>query len=182
MPDLIAKSPLSGRGPLTLGAVTLSEIDLLRISSVAPLKGQGAPLSRALKTLGLAFPEPGEVSAAQDVRLVWTARDQAFLIGVDPAPLAGHAALTDQSDGWAGLSIKGAGAEVVLARLYPLDLRAAAFGQGRTIRAPLNHMSSILLRTGPDAFEILVFRSMARTAWHEIETAMQGVAARVAIG
>jgi sarcosine oxidase subunit gamma len=43
-------------------------------------------------------------------------------------------------------------------------------------------MSSILMRPGPQSFEMLVFRSMARTAWHEAEVAMRALAARAALG
>ena len=182
MPDLIAKSPLAGRAALTLAGATLSEADLGQITSVAPFKGQDKALARALKVLGLSFPAPNQVSRAGDVRLVWTGRDQAFLIGAAPQGLDGLAALTDQSDGWAALRLDGPGAWDVLARLYPLDLRAAAFPVGRVARAPFTHMSSILMRPGPDSFEMLVFRSMARTAWHEAEAALQALAARAALG
>ncbi len=92
--------------------------------------------------MGLAFPAPNPSARRQSARLVWTGRDQAFLMGADPAPLAAHAALTDQSDGWAGLALEGAAAVDVLARLYPLDLRAMPVGSAA--RAPLNHMSSVL--------------------------------------
>ena len=181
MPDLIAKSPLAGRAALTLAGVTLAEADLVQITSVAPFKGQDKALAKALKALGLSFPAPNQVSSKGDVRLVWTGRDQAFLLGAAPQGLEGLAALTDQSDGWAALSLDGPGAGDVLARLYPMDLRVAAFPVGRVARAPLNHMSSILMRSGPQSFEILVFRSMARTAWHEAEAAMRALAARAAL-
>jgi sarcosine oxidase subunit gamma len=181
VPDLIAKSPLAGRAPLTLAGVTLAEADLGQITSVAPFRGQDKALGKALKALGLSFPAPNQVSAAGDARLVWTGRDQAFLIGAAPQGLDGVAALTDQSDGWAALRLDGPGAGDVLARLYPLDLRAVAFPVGRVARAPFNHMSSILLRPGPQTFEMLVFRSMARTAWHEAEAAMRALAARAAL-
>ncbi len=36
----------------------------------------------------------------------------------------------------------------------------------------------VILRSGDNAFEILGFRSMARTAWHELETTMHMVASR----
>ena len=39
-------------------------------------------------------------------------------------------------------------------------------------------MNAVILRIGDYAFEIMVFRSMARTAWHEIEASMLMVAAR----
>lgn len=182
MPDLIAKPPLAGRAALTLAGVTLAMADPGQITSVAPFSGQDKALAKALKALGLSFPAPNHVMSNRDVRLVWTGRDQAFLIGAAPQGLDGLAALTDQSDGWAALRLDGPGAGDVLARLFPLDLRAAAFPVGRVARAPFNHMSSILMRPGPDRFEILVFRSMARTAWHEAEAAMRALAARAALG
>ena len=173
---------MAGRAALTLAGVNLAEADLGQITSVAPFMGQDKALAGALKALGLSFPAPNQVSSKGDVRLVWTGRDQAFLIGAAPQGLDGLAALTDQSDGWAALRLDGPGAGDVLARLYPLDLRAAAFPVGRVARAPLNHMSSILMRPGPQSFEMLVFRSMARTAWHEAEVAMRALAARAALG
>ena len=86
--------------------------------------------------------------------------------------------MSDQSDGWVVLEVGGAGAVDVLARLVPADLRLAAFPVGRAIRSQLNHMNVVILRGGDHAFEIMVFRSMARTAWHELETTMHMVAAR----
>lgn len=181
MPNLIAKSALAGHTALTLGATTLSEVPPGQITSVAPLKGQEKPLAKALKALGLGFPTPNTFLQKADTRIVWTSRDQAFLINAAPDTLTPHAALTDQSDGWATLTLQGPLAEATLMRLYPLDLRRLHFAKGTACRAPLNHLSSILLRIGPDSFQIMAFRSMAQTAWHEIEAALRGVAARAAL-
>jgi heterotetrameric sarcosine oxidase gamma subunit len=71
---------------------------------------------------------------------VWTGPDQAFLIGAPAPDLTGLAAVTDQSGGWAALQLQGPGAEAVLMRLFPLDLRARAFAPGHAARAPLGHM------------------------------------------
>lgn len=181
MPDLIATSPLEGRAPVVLAGTTLAEAPFRQITSVAPLAGQDKPLAKALKALGLAFPAPNRFVEAGPARLIWTGRDQAFLTGAAPTGLAPHAALTDQSDGWATLILSGPQAEPALARVVPIDIRVAAFPTGHAARVPFNHMSSVLLRTGTDAFEIMVFRSMARTAWHEAEAALASRAARAAI-
>jgi heterotetrameric sarcosine oxidase gamma subunit len=181
VPELIATSPLAGRAPLERAATTLAEAPFRQITSVAPLAGQGKALDKALKALGLAFPAPNRFVEAGPARLVWTGREQAFLIGADPVGLAPHAALTDQSDGWATLVLAGPLAEAVLARIVPIDVRGAVFPPGHAARVPFNHMSSVLLRTGPESFEVMVFRSMARTAWHEAETALSGLAARAAV-
>lgn len=177
MPELFAKTPLAGQPPVTIGGATLAEEAPARLTSVAPLRGQDKALARALKGMGLAFPAPNAMAAKGAARLVWAGRDLAFLIDADPAPLQGLAALTDQTDGWCGLRLTGPAAADVLARLVPLDLRAAAFPPGRVARAPLNHMQMILIAEA-DGFTLFVFRSMARTAWHEITAAMSGLAAR----
>lgn len=179
MPDLIAKSPLAGQAPLALAGVTLSEGHPGPITSIAPYPGNAAALAKALKPLGLTFPAPNRFTESDTARLVWTGRDQAFLIGA-PAPhsLAPHAALTDQSDGWAALRLTGDAVEPALARLVPIDIRAAAFPCGHAARTPLNHLSAILIRVAPQTVEILVFRSMARTAWHDIGAALSALAAR----
>jgi heterotetrameric sarcosine oxidase gamma subunit len=167
VPELIAKLPL-GVAPVTHGQVTLAEWPLPRMTSVSPFEGQDKAVAKVLKSMGLVFPAPNRTSVADDVTLI-------------PGPLAANCALTDQSDGWAAFTLTGPQAEAVLARLIPLDLRSAAFAVGHAVRTPLNHMNMILWRTGPSAFTLLVFRSMARTAWHEIADAMQMVAARDAV-
>ena len=181
MPELIAKSPLSGVWPVTHGRLHLSEHLLGQVTSIAPMPGQDAAVTHALTSLGLVFPAPNTFVTSGQATLIWTGRRQAFLIGVSPSEVDG-AALTDQSDGWAALRLDGPASADALMRLYPLDLRQTSFPQGAAVRAPLNHMQSVLMRIAPDSFDILVFRSMARTAWHEIEQAMKMLAARATLG
>lgn len=179
MPELIAKSALEGRS-LTLGSVTLAEMDPGPISSVALYPGGAKLAAKGLKTLGLTFPAPNTFTERKGARIVWTGRDQAFLIGVAPLALEG-AAVTDQSDGWTVLGLSGGSVVDVLARLVPVDLRLAAFPVGRAVRSQLNHMNAVILRTGDYALEVMVFRSMARTAWHELEATISMVAARAVV-
>lgn len=179
MPELIAKSALDGRS-LTLGGVTLSEVEVGPITSVAVYPGGTKAAAKGLKTLGLAMPGPNSFIEKKGARIVWSGREQAFLIGVEPPALEG-AAVTDQTDGWAVLGLAGAAAVEVLARLVPVDLRLAAFPVGTALRTQVNHMNAVILRTGDYGFEIMVFRSMARTAWHELETAIHMVLARAGV-
>ena len=177
MPELIAKPALDS-APVTHGTCRLALADLGAVTSIALFPGQEKAANKALKPLGLGFPAPNSLTQSGAALLVWTAREQAFLIGADAPEMGTAAAVTDQSGGWAGLRLSGAMATDVLMRLVPLDLRKADFPAGKAARVPLGHMSSVLLREADGGFLILIFRSMARTAWHEIEVAMKSVAAR----
>jgi sarcosine oxidase subunit gamma len=176
VPELLAKSALSGQAPLTAGGAILTEAQLGLITSIAAFPGTMAKLA---KKLG-GFPKPNRF--LENPLRVWTGPDQCFLIGGKAPDVAGLAATTDQSGGWAALTLEGPGTEAALMRLYPLDLRAKSFPQGHAARAPLGHMQSVLLRTGPETFLILTFRSMARTAWHEIAEVMEKLQARKTAG
>lgn len=179
MPELIAKPAFDAR-PLTLAGCTLSLLDVGPVTSVAVFPGGDKAVAKALKPLGLTFPGSNSHTAKDAARMVWTGRDQAFLIGVAAPDFGTAAAVTDQSGGWATLSLTGPKAAEALMRHVPLDLRLAAFPVGRAVRAPLNHMSAVLCRVDENTLHIMVFRSMARTAWHEVEVALKALAARAA--
>ncbi len=178
MASLIEKSACDGLLPVTLGTMILTEAAPRRITSVAPFPGQDKAVAAALKGLGLTWPAPNRAVVRGDAGCLWAGRGQAFLIGADPAGLDGIAALTDQSGAWAAMHLSGAGHEAALARLVTVDLRLAAFPVGHVARTGLNHMMAVLHRTAPDAITIMVFRSMAATAVHEITVAMRSVTAR----
>lgn len=180
MADLIAKSPCAGLLPVSHGAVTLSELDMTTLTSLAPFKGQEEALSAALKAAhGMEFPAINRATGKEGARAVWFGQGQAMLIGPAPdAALGKHAAVTDQSDAWALVRLEGEGSEDVLARLVPVDMRRVAFKRGHTARTQLQHMMVSVTRTGDNAFLILAFRSMAKTLVHDLETAMRGVAGR----
>lgn len=178
MPELIAKTALDGRAALVIGATTLAEVDPGSITSLQTFPGQEKAVAKALKPLGLSFPAPNCFARKGEAILAWTGRDQAFLIGADCPAMP--AALTDQTGGWASLSLSGPLAVDALARYVPIDLRLAAFPLGASVRTPLYHMSMVLMRLSDQEFRIMVFRSMARTAWHEIEVALKTLAARAA--
>lgn len=180
MADLIATGPLEGQVPFEAAGVVLDVLPAGPLALIAPYPGRTAAASAALEAaFGAGFPAPGQVLAARDgARIIWMGREGALLIGAAPPPLA-DAAVIDLTDGWAGLVLGGAGAEAVLARLVPIDLRPAAFPEGSAARSLLGHVQALLLRSAA-GLEIHVMRSYARTAWHEIETAMRGLAARAA--
>ena len=181
MPNLIETTPCDGLLPVSAGELLLSECAPARVTSVAPFRGKTRAVGAALKAMGLGWPGPGRSVATGDAAIVWTGQDQAFLIGAAPEGLEAIAALTDQSDAWARMRLSGPGAGAALARLVALDLRAGAFPKGAVARAGLNHMMMVLLREAGDVFQIMVFRSMAGTAVHELHQAMKAVVARAAL-
>ena len=102
-----------------------------------------------------------------------------MLFGADaPEGLKTHAALTDQSDAWAVVQLKGDMAEAVLARLVPVDLRQSHVKRGHALRTQLNHMNVHITRLGNTSFRLMCFRSMAKTMVHELSEAMGAVRAR----
>jgi len=178
--ELVAKSPCAGLLPLEIGAARVTEEDLGTVTCLMPYRGREKPLSQALQAAyGMAFPAPNRATGKAGARAVWMGRKQALLMGPEADPgLAEHAALSDQSDAWAAVRLEGAGAEAVLARLVPVDLRGAVFKRGHTARSQVAHMPGSVTRVGERAFLILVFRSMAATLVHDLKTAMEAVAAR----
>lgn len=181
MVELQEVSPCAGLVPVTLGQVRLEEMAVGQMTSLSPF-GDASALSAALEAgHGVAWPKAGRsTSTVKDgVRCIWFGRNEALLIG--PAPdraLGKAAAVVDQSDAWAVVSLQGLGSVDVLARLVPVDLRAASFKQGHTARTQLLHMSASITKLGPDHFMIMVFRSMAASLVHDLKQAMAAVASR----
>lgn len=177
--ELKERSACAGLVPLRLGSVTVDEVAPERMTSLSAY-GDTAALSAALEQAhGVKLPAAGRSTGKGGLRCLWFGRGEVMLIGAEPdAALAEHAALVDQSDAWAVVSISGAGVEDVLARLVPLDLRAGSFKRGHTARSQLGHMNASITRTGPDGFQVMVFRSMAGTLLHDLKQAMAAVASR----
>ncbi|APX12353.1 sarcosine oxidase subunit gamma [Tateyamaria omphalii] len=178
MADLIAKTPLDGMDPVTIGTCTVTEVDLGTLTSIAPYAN--AKIADVFKDAhGMAWPAPNRATGKDGARAIWFGLDMALLAGPAPdATLAKHAALTDQSDAWSAATLSGTDAEAVLARLIPLDLSAGQFKRGHTARTQIQHMMGSVTRIGADTFLLMVFRSMAGTLLHDLERAMASVAAR----
>jgi sarcosine oxidase subunit gamma len=169
---------MEGAQPLEMAAALLEVMALGPVAAIQPWPGRVAAVDAALKARGLGFPAPGQSVEVADTRLVWAGRETAFLIGA-PAPELADAAVIDLTDGWAGLSLSGPGAEAVLARLVPIDLRAAAFGEGAVARTLLGHVP-VLVQRRAGGFELLVMRSYLRTAHHEVAGVMRRLEALAA--
>jgi len=129
-------------------------------------------------TIGSIEMSAGRVLRSEAGRLMWAGHGMALLVDADAPDLTGLAAVTDQTDAWAIVQLQGAAVEDVLARLIPVDLRRDTFKVGHTARTMIGHMTGSVTRVGPDAFEVMVMRSMAGTLLHDLTRAAKGVAAR----
>lgn len=160
--------------PRNVGGLKLEAVALDRVTEVLPLTG--GDVSEALRAeVGVGVPGPGRTEAAGDVRVVWSGREAALVLGA--AVEVEGAVCVDQSDGWAGLRL---GGEVrgVLARLCPLDLREQSFPVGSAARSLLRHVHVLLARVSEREWLLLVPRSMAGTVLEELSEAARGLAAR----
>jgi heterotetrameric sarcosine oxidase gamma subunit len=176
---LIERSPFAGMLPIQKGDLALEEIAGVRITGVQPFKGQMKAVATALKkATKLAAPVVGQTTSAGPWRCISAGLETWFVFGPESLSDLPGAAVSEQSDGWAGLRLTGRSAPDVLARLVPIDLRDSAFPPDRAAKTLLNHMALIIDRRA-DSFDLWVFRSMAKTAVHEIDAAMTSVSARL---
>ena len=172
MVNLIALTPCAGLLPLAHGGVEVVEVVPDRLMTVAPYRGQHEAVSVQLKAqvgVGLCAPNRCAGAVTWFGHGTWVVAGEVVLDG---------AAVTDQSDAWAVVEVSGAGAEDVLARLVPVDLRVQVFKTNHVAKTMLGHMAVTITRTGNTSFEIMVMRSMAKTLVHDLDVAMRAVASR----
>jgi sarcosine oxidase subunit gamma len=145
----------------------------LGIASLIAHRAQEPALAHALQNrYGLELPTgPAAVSSANHT-LIWAGPSQWLLLAKSYtgfarqcAGLAGLAALTDQSDGRAVLSLSGRMARKVLAKGCMVDLHPRAFPVGMTALTGIAHIAIQLWRSEDDidgaVYAIMVPRSMA---------------------
>jgi len=184
--ELAYLSPFSGLNlPFEIAEARLAALPRARIMGIAPFRGCEAAVSDALAAaVGAGLPDVGRATRLAGGRLIWAGIGQWVLTGSVAAAgmpaLTGLAALTDQSDGWACMTLDGSEAPEILARLLPLDLDTANFPSDAAARSLLRHVACLLV-AGEAGCEIMVPRSFARTVVHELTEAMRGVAGRRAL-
>ncbi len=183
---LETKSPLDGLR-LKLAGATISEIvGRSMVSLAVPLGREQAAATAVRKAYGVGLPKPGTTAGSKidNAMLVWMSADQFFVLfdGGGPNPVAhvqgllGAAGyLTDQSDGWVLLELKGPMARTALERICPIDLDPGAFPKGRVARTAMEHIGAVVIHTNDDGFLLLSPRSSARSFAHAVETSARNV-------
>jgi len=180
--ELAATSPWQGLGlPVAVGTARLDARPLAGLVSIAPFRGQAEAVAHLL---GTGLPSAGGSAEGTGGRVLWFRLGQWMAegpaVGSLAATLGEAAAVTDQTDGWAVLTLEGPGAAEVLARLVPIDLEPGVFPVGQVARTPLRHIPALLIRTAA-GFEIWVMRSFTASAVHDLRGAMERVAATAAV-
>lgn len=176
MVELKAQSPLEGQSALDFGGTQITMAAPDSVQSIMPNKGREVDVSGALsEAVGVPLSQVGCMRMRGGVEVIWTGVNQWFVIGGKGVSGLDGAAITDQTDAWAVMELRGVASRDVMARLCPIDLRHLMIGQ--VARSEFAHMMSIIVaREG--GFDIWVMRSFAQTAWHHLGDAASSVAAQ----
>ena len=123
-------------------------------------------------------PLPGSVSRAQvnGDRVILRIGPAQFWIlepasGTTPASLDGVGAVTPLTHSRVRISLEGAPARAVLAKLIPVDVHPAVFVAGSVALTGIHHTPVTVHCTGEDAFDIYVMRTFALNVWEVVTDA-----------
>ncbi|MCT8997004.1 sarcosine oxidase subunit gamma family protein [Chelativorans intermedius] len=165
-------------GNLTAGpGVQLAEVTPPAIVEAAAWPGQKEALARAVAgATGLALSALPNAGAVGEQATAFSIGPHRFLVTggddltarlTEAVPLE-TGTLTDLSHGRIALRVAGPRAEWVLSKLFAIDFAAAAFPVAEG-RATAHHdVLAQIQRTGPDRFDLFVFRSLARAFWESL--------------
>jgi sarcosine oxidase subunit gamma len=156
--------------------VLLSVRHPLSIVTVIARKGQAPALNAAAEAAyGVTMPKPGESRSGKIVTFHWCGAEQWYAVAEGwpegglyrdlTQRFAGLASCSDQSHGRVTIAIAGPKARAVLAKGTPVDLHPGVFGPGRSAVTQMAHVGVHLAQTGPDAFELSVFRGFSESFW-----------------
>lgn len=185
--ELTSASPLAGYDRSFDGVSLKAPKDLAIVSLALPVGGEAAAEKAIKSGLGIALPEVGQSALTKDkaMLLLRLSIDQAFVLFERATPDAephiaskvkGAAYTTDQTDVWAGLEISGPGSRRALERICPIDLHPDAFGSGALARTSMEHLGTLIIRTGDDTFLLLSASSSAKSFLHAVETSILNTA------
>jgi len=159
----------------TIGSIHIAEIASPVLASLAMRRGKGANFRRVAKdTLKTDLPDPGKSSGDDNCRVIWMGPDQYLVDGMTGGELGAafgaNAAVTDQSDAFAGFEISGAECVAMLERLSGADSRRMVSGDAT--RTPMHHMHCVLVcREAGTGFTIYGPRSAAASLHHALSAA-----------
>ena len=174
MRSLSALRPAAGLCPVKFDGLELVELDLSYLFSISPFPGFEKKCSAILKeNHGLHLPKVCRATGNSGVRAIWFG-SFTLLVGEKPdLAITDLAAVTDQSDAWCSLRLRGKCVEEVLQRLCPIDVRLSKFKTGYGARTMLGLLHVTIHRSGKEQIDIYTYRSMSQTLVNEITYSMK---------
>lgn len=159
--------------------VSLTEIRNFDLVQVMARRGKAADMAGAAKArFGVAAPARPEAVQISDAALIWSGPDQFLVLSKGgkhaieqlSQAFASSASLSDQSHARVLISISGAKARAMLAKLSSIDLHPDVFAVGAAAATSMDHTSVTLWRCddrdGQAVFNVLVFATFAESLWH----------------
>jgi len=161
--------------PAGEAGVVLSEIRPGSIVQVAAFPGSEKAAMAAVKAAtGLSLPDGAGGGATQETKAAFGIAPGRFLVVDQVEGLAetlraalatADGAVTDLSHGRTAIRVAGPKAEWVLAKLFAIDFSLPAFPLAAGRATQHHDILAAIQRTGPDRFDLYVFRSFARSFW-----------------
>lgn len=134
---------------------TLTVCDHLSLAMILLRRGAAEAASRAVQAhCGVTLPQPGRLSAAQGLALLWSGPDRFLIVreGPDPqlevdAVLQGLGYVVEASSSRLVLEASGCGAAEALNRVVPIDLHPRIFTPGSVALTSAGHIAVQIWRT-----------------------------------
>jgi len=184
-----AESPLAGHcdkgefGNRDRGAqVTLTERFPLAICDVLAWPGAETKTANAIKrATKLALTKTSD-AVSEEAQAFQHAPGRRTVIAVDPAlpealtkAVGDNGTVVDLSHGRTVIRIDGGQSRRVLSKLFPIDFKSETFPLEKGLATKHHEIFAQIQRVGEDAFDIVVFRSYARSFWHALRRASEEV-------
>lgn len=123
-------------------------------------------------TFGMAIPDQGGIHAMGEKKLCWMSPDELLLLvpytdvattilAIDKALKGKHYLAENVSDARALITVKGAFAREVIAKLAPVDLHPDSFQPGMIRRTHLGQVAAAFWMQDDQTFQVICFRSVA---------------------
>ena len=167
--------------------VTVSEVIDMSLVMAAIPKGTLTNVESAIKkSCGLSVPEMQKSSESSDSSITfWRLQNNQVLAyfafeGNDAESyiknkLNAPVYLTDQSDTWAMMRVKGPRSRDILERICPINIDKDVFTVGSVSRTVMEHIGTIIYRDDDDSYVLLTMRSFGRSMLHAIEVSAENV-------
>ena len=167
--------------------VAVSEVTDMSLVMAAIPKGTLANVESAIKkSCGLSIPEIQKSSESPDSSITfWRLQNNQVLVffayeGNDAesylkSKLNAPVYLTDQSDTWAMIRVKGPRSRDILERICPINIDKDVFTVGSVSRTVMEHIGTIIYRDEDDSYILLTMRSFGRSMIHAIEVSANNV-------